>query len=507
MDFIFDQLGLLSGGFSIALSGQNMVFLLFGVAIGILVGVLPGLGAANGVAILLPLTFGLEPVTAMIMLTATYWGALLGGSITSILFNIPGEPAALPTTFDGHPMALQGKASEAMALAFTSSAVGAMIGTLLLTFAASSIADFGLRFGAPEYFAIYTLAFASFIGMGGPEPIKTLIAIMIGLGLSTIGLDTVSGDVRMTFGVLDLIKGISFMLVVIGMIGIGELLITMERNLELRGVVARMDPRVIFRTLVTLPRYWVALIRSAAVGCWMGVLPGSGATIASMMSYGFARRFSSNREAFGKGAREGVVSPETADHAAATSAMLPTLTLGIPGSGTAAVLLGGLLMWGLQPGPMLFVSQPDFVWGLIASMYLGNVTAVVVVLLSAPLFAAILRIPFAYIGPVILVVCMIGAFAIAMSLFDIYMTLLFGLFGYLFKKLDYPIAPLVLALILGDQAEESFRQSMILSNGGVGIFWESTLSKILMSCSVLVLVAPVILKNSARIASHLRDQN
>ncbi len=353
-------------GMSLVLSAHHLGLMVIGVLLGILVGVLPGLGAPNGVALLLPLTFSMSPVSAIILLSCMYWGALFGGSITSILFNIPGEPSSVATTFDGYPMARNGQAGEALTAAFTSALLGALVGVLLLTFLSTHM-----------------------------------------------------------------------------------------------------------------------------VGCWMGVTPG-GPTAASFMSYSLARRFSKNRENFGKGEVEGVIAPETADHSAGTSALLPMLTLGIPGSATAAVMLGGLMIWGLHPGPTLFVEQHDFVWGLIASMYLGNVVSLIVVLATVPLFASILRIPFAIVAPIIVMVCAIGAYSVHNAMLDVVLMLLFGALGYLFKKLGYPIAPLVLAAVLGDKAEDAFRQSMLFSDGQLSVFWSNPLVASLTGAALAMLLWPLL---------------
>jgi TctA family transporter len=303
----------------------------------------------------------------------------------------------------------------------------------------------------------------------------------------------------LTFDQPILMTGISFEVAVIGLFGIGEILCTVEEGLVFRGEHARITPMVILRTWAKLPRYWWTIVRSTLVGCWMGITPG-GPTAASFMSYSLARRFSKNRDNFGKGELEGVIAPETADHAAGTSALLPMLTLGIPGSATAAVMLGGLMIWGLRPGPMLFIEQKDFVWGLIASMYLGNVVSLIVVLATVPLFAAILRIPFSIIAPVIIVVCVIGAYTVNNSVSDVGLMMGFGVLGYFFKKLDFPIAPMVLAMVLGDRAEEAFRQSLLLSRGDLSIFWNSPISATLMVLSASLIVLPLL----SRLRSRLR---
>ncbi len=486
-----ENLGSLLHGFAVALTSYHIMLMVVGVLLGILVGVLPGLGAPNGVSLLLPLTFTMDPVAAIILLTSMYWGALFGGSTTSILFNIPGEPSSVATTFDGYPMAKKGQATQALTLAFMSAGLGALVGVILITLLSTWVARFALRFSSPEYFAVYLLAFASFVGLSGNPPLKTVVSLALGLGFAAVGMDTISGSLRLTFGFEDLLRGVSFLVAVIGLFGIGELLLSMEEGLRFEGLKARISPRIVLATVASMPKHWVALLRSSAIGCWMGITPG-GPTAASFMSYGLAKRFSRRRRHFGKGEPEGIISPETADHAAGTSAILPMLALGVPGSATSAVMMGGLMIWGLNPGPTLFTDRPDFVWGLIASMYLGNVVAVILVLATVPMFAAILRIPFAIIGPMIVVVCFIGAYTVAGSRFDLWLALAFGAAGYGLKKLDYPIAPLVLAMVLGDKAEDAFRQSMIMSRGSLAIFWSNGLVATLVALAVLLLLSPLI---------------
>src|SRR6476659_3855859 len=423
-------------GFAVALQPFNIMVMVLGIVLGVIIGVLPGLGGANGVAILLPLTFSMPPTSAIIMLSCIYWGALFGGAITSILFNIPGEPWSVATTFDGYPMAQQGKAGEALTAAFTSSFVGALFAVAMITLVAPLVASFALRFGPAEKFAVYFLAFCSFVGLSKEPPFKTIAAMMMGFALAAVGLDSITGQLRLTFGFNELLNGFDFLIAVIGLFGIGEILLTMEEGLAFRGRSAVINPKVVLHTWAELPRYWLSSIRSCLIGVWMGITP-AGATPASFMSYGLAKRLSRNGHLFGTGRIEGVIAPETAAHAAGTSALLPMLTLGIPGSPTAAVLLGGLLIWGLQPGPMLFIEHKEFVWGLIASMYLGNIVGLLVVLTTVPFWAAMLRIPFSVIAPVIVVICAIGAYTVHSAMFDVSLMLVFGVLGYLSKKLKY----------------------------------------------------------------------
>ena len=315
--------------------------------------------------------------------------------------------------------------------------------------------------------------------------------MMLGFAIAAVGMDTISGNLRLTFDVPDLLRGISFEIAVIGLFGIGEILCTVEEGLVFKGEKTEISLKILWQTWKKMPRYWATWLRSVVIGCWMGITPG-GPTAASFLSYSVAKRMSRTPEKFGHGALEGVIAPETADHSAGTSALLPMLTLGIPGSATAAVMLGGLMIWGLQPGPTLFVEQKDFVWGLIASMYLGNVVGLIVVLATIPLFASILRIPFSIIAPIIVIICSIGAYAVNQSLFDVNMMLIFGVFGYLFKKLGYPIAPLILAAVLGDKAEDAFRQSMLFSGGNLGIFWSNGLVGTLTTAGILMGSLPLI---------------
>jgi putative tricarboxylic transport membrane protein len=478
-------------GFQVAITPYNIFIAMVGILLGTIIGVLPGLGGANGVAILLPLTFTMPPTSAIILLTCIYWGALFGGAITSVLFNIPGEPWSVATTFDGYPLARAGQSAQALTAAFSSSFVGAFFSIVLITFFAPLLAEVALQFGPPEFFAIQLLTFSSFVGLGGESALKSLATILIGFILSTVGLDIVTGQLRLTYGFTDLMKGFDFIIAVIGLFGIGEILLSVEEGLRFQGAKTAMNMRVVLDTWKVLPRFYRTFVRSSIIGFWMGFKPG-GATPASFMSYAFAKRFSKNPERFGKGEVEGIVAPETAAHSAGVAAMLPMITLGIPGSPTAAVMLGGLIIWGLQPGPMLFVDNPEFVWGLIASMYTGNVIGVLIVLAFVPFFAAILRIPFAILTPLIVAICAIGSYAVHNSMIDIWYMLIFGIIGYVFKKLDYPLAPLVLALVLGDMAENALRQSLIMSQGSFTIFFARPICGAITAVALFFFMLPLI---------------
>src|SRR3989442_761744 len=372
-----DEVQSLVQGFVVALSFKNLALMFVGIVLGVIIGVLPGLGGANGVAILLPLTFSMAQApggttSAIILLSCIYWGALFGGAITSILFNIPGEPWSVATTFDGYPLARQGMGGQALTAAFTSSFVGALFSIVLITFFAPLLAEIALKFGPPEFFAIQLLTFSSFVGLGGGNPLKSLVSILLGFILAAVGLDIVTGQLRMTFGFVDLMKGFDFIVAVIGLFGIGEILLSVEEGLSFKGVRTGMNLRVVLDTWRILPRYARTFVRGSFIGFWMGFKPG-GATPASFMSYAFAKRFSRHPERFGKGDLEGVVAPGTAARAAGGAAMLPMITLGIPGSPTAAVMLGGLIIWGLQPGPLLFKGKPDFARGPTRTHVTGEV--------------------------------------------------------------------------------------------------------------------------------------
>jgi putative tricarboxylic transport membrane protein len=487
-----ESLGNLLYGFDVALSPYNLFIAAAGVFLGAVIGVLPGLGGTSGVAILLPLTFVMPPSSAIVFLSCIYWGALFGGAITSILFNIPGEPWSVATMFDGHPLAKSGRAGLALGSAFIPGFFSALIAVLLFTFFAPPLAEFALRFGPAENFAVLLLAFSTFVGLGSASVAKSLAATAIGFILSMVGMDIVTGGPRLTFGSITMLSGFSFITASIGLFGIGEILCSAEETLEIKGVrgkVALGDFGVVLKTLV---RSFATFLTGTVLGFWIGIMPGTGATPASFLSYGLAKRFSRHPERFGTGVPEGVMATETAAHAAGIGSLLPMMTLGIPGSPTAAVILGGLYIWGLLPGPQLFLEQKEFVWGLIASMYTGNVLGVLLCLFLVPLFAAIMRVPAAILTPMIVVLSMIGAYAVNNAAFDIWLMLIFGLIGYAFKKLDYPLAPLIVALVLGDMTEEALRQSLILSDGSIAIFFTEPIAAFFMVIALALFLFPAL---------------
>jgi putative tricarboxylic transport membrane protein len=487
-------------GLQVSVEPFNLLVALIGIVLGVIVGVLPGLGGANGCAILIPVTFVMPPVAAVILLSCIYWGSLYGGCICSILFNIPGEPWAVASTFDGYPMAKKGRAGLALSAAFFAHFVGAIFGTVLLTFFAPIVAQFALMFGPPETFGVMLLTFSAFVGLVGKSPLKTLVATAIGFILASVGIDIVSGELRLTFGLVPLMGGFNFIVAVIGLFGLGEIFLTVEEGLKLEGVKVRMRFSDYTEALRGMVRYAKEVVMGAIVGVWMGFKPG-GATPASFMAYGFAKAGAKADEVgeYGKGHIAGIFAPEAAAHGAGTSAMLPMITLGIPGSPTAAVILGGLMIWGLQPGPMLFKDNPEFVWGLIGSTWIGNIVGLFVVLAFAPIFATVLRTPFAILMPLLIFICAIGAYAVNNRMIDIWYMLIFGIIGWAFKKLDYNMAPMLLALVLGDMAESAMRQSLIMSQGSLWIFVQPPISLPLVLAAGIIGFWPSISSLKARL--------
>lgn len=489
-------LGLLANGFLVAFEPLNLGLMIVGVLLGLFIGAMPGLGSVNGVAILLPITFVVPPTSAIIFLAAIYYGAMYGGAISSVMLGIPGASTAVATTFDGRPMALQGRADRALVAAATASFVGGTVSIVLFTLFAPPLADFALKFGPPEEFALMVLAFATFIGLGGDDIPKTLFAIMLGLVLSSVGLDIISGKPRLIFFDLPgFYKGISFIVLAIGIYGIGEMLWTLE---QAKGKVEIAQHKFsFFRVAETLKilmkRSLKVMGLSGALGYFVGVLPAAGATPGSLMAYGMTKSMSKNPKAYGKGEINGVVAPESANNAASTGSLLPMLTLGIPGSPTTAILLGGMIIWGLEPGPLLFIEQQEFVWGLIASLYAANFFTVILNLALIPAFIWVLRMPFTILAPVIFVLSFVGGYAPSSAMHDVWLILLFGTVGYLMRKLDYPMAPLVLAIVLGPLAEKSFRQSLISEQGDWSTFFTRPLSGTIMVIAVALIAYPLFL--------------
>lgn len=489
-------LGLLGAGILEALQPLNLTMIILGCTVGLLVGAMPGLGSVNGVAILLPITFLVPPTAAIIFLAAIYYGAMYGGAISSITLGIPGASTAVATVFDGRPLAQQGRADKALTAAAVASFIGGTISVILFTLFAPPLAAFALKFGPPEEFALMMLAFATFIGLGGDDIPKTIFSILIGLVLATIGLDIISGKPRLIFGdISGFLHGINFLVLAIGIYGIGEMLWTLEST---KGKVAVHKVKMSFRTLISnlrdIKEYAGTTTLGSVLGYFVGTLPAAGATPASLMSYGLAKTFSKNPEEFGKGKVAGVAAPEAANNAASTGSMLPMITLGIPGSPTTAILLGGMIIWGLRPGPLLFSEHPDFVWGLIGSLYIANAATLLINLAFIPLFVRVLTMPFTVLAPVIYILCVVGGYAPTQTMHDVWLMFLFGIVGYLLRKLNYPVAPAVLAIVLGPLAERSLRQSLLASQGDVTTFFTRPISGTCMLIALLLMCYPLMRK-------------
>ncbi len=474
----------------------NLAMMIAGCIVGLFVGAMPGLGSVNGVAILLPLTFLVPPNAAIIFLAAIYYGAMYGGAISSITLGIPGASTAVATVFDGRPLAMAGKGDQALMAAALASFIGGTVSVVLFTLAAPPLAAFALKFGPQEEFALMVLAFATFIGLGGDDIPKTMFSIFIGLVLAAVGFDIISGKPRLVFFDIDgFMRGINFLVLAIGIYGIGEILWTMEQtggSMQVNYV--RSTLRSIVENVKRVKTYFVTAIWSGILGYIVGILPAAGATPGSLMAYGLAKTFSKNPETFGKGNVVGVAAPESANNAASTGSMLPMLTLGIPGSPTTAILLGGMIIWGLRPGPLLFVEHPDFVWGLIGSLYMANIFTVIVNIAFIPVFVKVLVMPFTILAPVIFVLCLVGGYSPNASLHDVWLMVLFGTCGYILRKLDYPVAPAVLAIVLGELAERSLRQSLLSSQGDPMTFVERPLSGLILACALGLVLVPVIRK-------------
>ena len=481
-------------GFFTALAPLNLVMIVLGVTIGLFIGAMPGLGSVNGVAILLPMTFLVPPTSAVIFLGAIYYGAMYGGAISSVMLGIPGASTAVATTFDGRPLARQGFADQALIAAATASFIGGTISVVLFTMFAPPLAEVALRFGAPEEFALMLLAFATFIGLSGDDIPKTIFSILIGLVLSAIGLDIVSGEPRLIFfNISGFYHGVNFLVLAIGIYGIGEILWTLETN---KGAVEVSKLHMSFNRfkigMIKLKETVKSMLMGSFLGFFVGILPAAGATPGSLMAYGVAKTMDKDPDTFGKGNLSGVTAPESANNAASTGSMLPMLTLGIPGSPTTAILLGGMVIWGLEPGPLLFTEQTEFVWGLIASLYAANFFALVINLAFIPAFIWILKIPFTILAPTIFILCVVGGYAPTLDMHDVWLMLLFGIVGYLMRKLDYPMAPAVLAIVLGPLAETSMRQALIIGQGSPAIFVTRPISSAILACSVLLFLLPMI---------------
>jgi len=488
-----ETLSLLLHGFAVAFEPLNLMLIVLGCAVGLFIGAMPGLGSVNGVAILLPMTYLVPPTGAIIFLGAIYYGAMYGGAISSIMLGIPGASTAVATTFAGRPMALQGKADKALVAAATASFVGGSVGVVLFTLFAPPLAEVALTFGAPEIFALMLMAFASFVGLGGDDIPKTLFSIFIGLVFGAVGLDIISGQPRLIFfDIPGFFHGINFLVLAIGVYGIAEMLWTIEISQgEVMISQATVSYQRIKDTLRELLGTWRTMLMGSFLGYFVGILPAAGATPGALMAYGIAKTTAKDPGSYGKGNINGVVAPETANNAASTGAMLPMLTLGIPGSPTTAILLGGMVIWGLEPGPMVFIDHPDFVWGFIASLYAANLFSLLINIAFIPAFIWVLRLPFTILAPIIFILCIVGGFVPTLDMHDVWLMLLFGVVGYLMRKLDYPMAPAVLAIVLGPLAEPALRQSLLISSGSFSIFFTRPFAAVIIVIALIFITLPL----------------
>ncbi|MGI6451327.1 MAG: tripartite tricarboxylate transporter permease [Desulfitobacteriia bacterium] len=482
-------------GFSVVFGEPiYLLYCLVGVIFGVIIGALPGLGPSAGLAIILPITFGMNPVAGIIMMAGIYYGSMYGGSITSILINVPGDPSSVATTFDGYPLSKKGRTGQALGMAAFASIIGGTVCVILFMFLAPALAEFALTFGPPEYFALMFLGLTTIAGMTGKYPSKGYLSALVGLFLATVGLDLVQGIPRFTFGNWNLYEGIDFIPVAMGLFGIAEILTATAEDDLTSLKVNRKD--ITFKRLLPNKEDWKFSIphlgRSIPLGFFIGMLPGAGATIASFISYGTARKFSKRGDQFGTGVIEGVAAPESANNSASIGAMVPLLTLGVPGSGSTAVMLGALMMFGLTPGPLLFEYNPDFIWGLISSMYIGNLFLLILALSALPIFVRVLRVPTRILNPIVMAFILVGAYSLSNSMFHVMLTILFGVLGFFMKKLSFPAAPMVLALVLGRLLETSLRQSMIISNGSLMIFFTRPISCVILTIAILAILWPFI---------------
>ncbi|MEB6335486.1 tripartite tricarboxylate transporter permease [Serratia rhizosphaerae] len=484
----------LSQGFEVALIPQNLVIALIGCFVGTIVGLLPGLGPINGVAILLPLAFALKlpAESALILLATVYIGCEYGGRISSILLNVPGDAAAIMTALDGYPMAQQGRAGVALSISAVSSFIGSIIAIGGIILFAPLLARWSLAFGPAEYFALMIFAIACLGSMMSQNPLKSLLAALIGLGLATVGVDANTGVYRFTFDSVHLSDGIQFIVVVIGLFSVSEILLMLESTGAGQKLV-RKTGRLLFNRKEAKECAGPAL-RSSVVGFFVGILPGAGATIASALTYMTEKKISGNSDTFGKGDIRGVAAPEAANNASACGSFIPMLTLGVPGSGTTAVMMGALTLYNITPGPAMFTEQPDIVWGLIAALLIANVMLLIMNIPLIGLFTRMLTIPLWFLVPAIAAVSAVGVYAVHSTTFDLMLMVGLGVFGYILRKMHFPMSPLILGFVLGELLEQNLRRALSISNGEYGILWGSGIAQSLLVLAVAVLVVPPVLR-------------
>jgi putative tricarboxylic transport membrane protein len=483
---MFDFAGL-AQGFGIAFSSVNLLWAFIGALLGTAVGVLPGLGPAATIALLLPVSMKMgSPVTAIILMSGIFYGAMYGGSTTSILLNIPGEAASVVTCMDGYQMARKGRAGAALGVAAIGSFLAGTVGVIGLSAVAPPLAALALRFGPPEYFSLTVVGLVLATYLAGESPLRGFVMAVLGLLLGCIGLDPLSGAVRFAFGVPDLMSNLDFVTLAMGLFGVGEILVSLEDS----GTASILTTEIknVFPTLADLARSSWAMVRGSVIGFFIGILPGGGAVLASLVSYAVEKRASKHPEEFGHGAIEGVAGPEAANNAAASSSFIPLLTLGIPGNASTAMIFAALLIHGVTPGPFLLKEHPDVFWGVVASMYIGNVMLLVLNLPLVGMWAQLLKVPYAFMAPMIMVLTLVGVYSVGNSVFDIWVMLALGVFGYLARKLRFDLGPMLLAFVLGPIMERSLRQSLLMSSGSPGIFVTRPISVGLLAAAALFLV-------------------
>lgn len=488
-------------GLSVAVSPANLAWLLVGALIGMLVGIIPGFGPSAALAILLPVTFGMEPTSAVILLAAIYYGSQYGGTITSILLNTPGESSSVAATFDGYPLAQQGRAGPALVMQAVASFVGGTLGVVLITVLAPLFALVARSFGPPEFFLLVLMGLTTLIAMVGENWRYGVISALLGFALGTIGVDLETGQPRFTFGSAELIDGVHFVPIAIGLFGLGEFYHAFHTGLHVSGtggIVQYQKERRFWPDLADYVETKWTLLRGSLLGFLVGVLPGAGATVASLMSYSLEKSVSRTPGKFGKGAMAGLVGPESANNAASSGAMVPLLTLGIPGSASTAVLLAAFVLWGLTPGPLLMTQKPEFAWGLIASMYLGNLGLLALNIFAIPLFVQMIKLPYRLLAPSVILICTIGTYSVNGSLVETWFMFAAGAAGFFMKRLGFSPAALVLALVLGPLAEQSLRQSLTISHGSPAIFVERPASLAIVAIIAVALLGGALMRRMAR---------
>ncbi len=478
-------------GFSVALQPTNLFLCFVGCVLGTIVGIMPGLGPSATIAMLMPVTYSLGPTGGMIMLCGIYYGAKYGGSTTSILLNIPGEASSVVSCIDGYQMARKGRAGAALGIAAIASFIAGTVGVILLTLVAPPVAAFALSFSSPEYFALMSLGLALVVLLAGNSPLKAALSMLVGLWLTSIGTDLFTAQSRFTFGQSSMLNGIDFMIIAIGVFAVGEVLNSICAREESHVLPVPRGLRNLLPSWDELKACRFAFLNGSIVGFVIGVLPGAGSSIASFISYAIEKAVSRHPEKFGTGVPEGLAAPEGANNADTGGALVPLLTLGIPGGGTTAILLSALVLWGLKPGPLLMQEQPDLFWGLVASMYIGNVMLLLLNLPLVPLFAQVLRIPVYVLFPVILGISMVGVYTVSNIMLHLWLLAGFGLLGFLMSRLGFPTAPLILGFVLGDTMERALRQSLMMSQGDLSILVSRPISAGLLGLAVLVLLMPL----------------